>query len=225
MQRFVFATLNQGKIREVKGILEGLAIEVVSASEAGLESLPEETGLTFLDNAVIKALAAMESTGLPSFGDDSGLEVACLGGAPGVHSARFAGEARDDAANIRKLLEVLRDKPDRRARFVCTVACILDSMPMPEVRARLDAIDGLRILDAHPLVSDGSPVLVATGFVEGCIIDVARGTDGFGYDPVFWLDDLGRTFAEIPTAEKNALSHRGRAFGILRRGLEAVVRS
>ena len=125
-----------GKVREVSALLEGLAIQVVGPRDVEVEALPPEDGATFLDNAVIKAAAVWSRAGLPSMGDDSGLEVAALDGAPGIRSARFAGEGQDDAANISKLLSALQGKADRRARFVCWAACVLGRPRRPAGRTR-----------------------------------------------------------------------------------------
>jgi XTP/dITP diphosphohydrolase len=213
----VFATLNPGKVREVAGILAGLPVEVVGLRDAGVAELPEETGETFLDNALLKAAHAFRATGLPAMADDSGLEVAALGGKPGVHSARFAGPGHDHAANIRKLLADLAAVADRRARFVCTAVLVGpgDGLPGP---ASLP--EGLLRLDAHPALPAGTAAIVAEGEVPGRIIDDLRGSGGFGYDPVFFHDDEGATFAEIPEDRKNALSHRGAAFRALRSVLD-----
>jgi XTP/dITP diphosphohydrolase len=219
MHRFVFATFNRGKVREVAGILSGLDIEVLSPTDLGVTALAEETGETFLDNAVLKAAGVFVATGLSTFADDSGLEVAALDGAPGVNSARYAGgEGHDDAANIVKLLSALRGVPDRRARFVCTVACLLRPEDLP--RGLPDPLPGaVRLVSGHPSTPAGAVLLTAQGEVAGRIIDTPRGTDGFGYDPIFWRDDLERTFAELTAAEKNGFSHRGHAFRALREAL------
>lgn len=221
MPRFVFATFNPGKLREVAGILDGLPVQVVGPRDVGLLTVPREDGDTFLDNAVIKAVYAWTRTGLPALADDSGLVVEALDGAPGVHSARFAGEAQDDAANIDKLVDALRGVADRRARFVCCAVCILG----PEwATGRIPETSGeVRLIAGHPGVPEGCHLLAAHGEVAGRIIDQPMGTDGFGYDPVFFLDELGRTFAQLGRDEKNGLSHRGRAFRALRQALEGML--
>jgi XTP/dITP diphosphohydrolase len=184
--RLVVASANRDKAREIAELL----------SSAGVEVLPrppevpdvEETGQTLEDNARLKARAVMEATGLPAVADDTGLEVEALGGAPGVYSARYAGEGATYADNVAKLLGALEGERDRRARFR-TVALV-----------------------AFP---DGREVL-ADGVVTGTIASEARGTNGFGYDPLFLPDESdGRTFAEMTTEEKHAVSHRGRAFRAL----------
>jgi XTP/dITP diphosphohydrolase len=218
--RLVLASFNKGKRREVAALLDGIGMEILSPTDFGMHDLPPETGETFLDNAIIKAAAVAKASGLMAAGDDSGLEVDALGGQPGVRSARYAGDAHDDAANNRRLLAELKDVDDRSARFVCTVAlvvpfqvcgCILDPVvscgPRPGGPRR-----GLPVPVVHPLVPAGWMAFAATGAVDGVIIDDARGTDGFGYDPIFLKPELGRTFAELTGEEKNALSHRGQAF-------------
>ena len=223
MHRFVFATFNRGKVREVDGILSGLDIEVLSPVDLGVDALAAETGDTFLDNAVLKAAGVYQATGLPTFADDSGLEVASLGGAPGVQSARYAGgDGHDDQANIDKLLSSLRDVPDRRARFVCTVACLLRAADVPNLRPEL-LPSSVRIVAGHPSVPAGAILVVAEGEVAGRIIDVPRGVDGFGYDPVFWRDDVNKTFAELTAQEKNGFSHRGHAFRAISQALDVIL--
>lgn len=222
MRRFVFATFNRGKVREVAGILAGLDVEVLSPADLGVESLAAETGDTFLDNAILKAAGVYAATGLSTFADDSGLEVRALQGAPGVHSARFAGgDGHDDTANIAKLLQVLKGVEDRSARFVCTIACLLRPDELPG-RLPDPLPPDVRRVTGHPLAPAGTTVLAAVGEVAGRIIDTPRGHDGFGYDPVFWRDDVQRTFAELTASQKNGFSHRGHAFRALRAALTAA---
>lgn len=186
--RIVLATANPGKVAEVKRILGDLDVELVPMTELGLEP-PEETGDTFEANALLKARAAVDATGLPAIADDSGLEVDALGGAPGVVSASYAGAARDDVANLRKVLAELEgvDDPHRTARFVSTAA--------------LAAPDGRH--------------WVLRGTMEGRMAHEARGSGGFGYDPAFICDGETRTNAELAPEEKDARSHRGAAFRAL----------
>ena len=181
----VVATGNLHKLTEIRDILSRVLPDVtfVALGQLGDFDDPEETGTTFLDNALIKAEAAVEATGLPAIADDSGLAVDALDGEPGVYSARYAGVHGDDAANNAKLLEKLADVPqdERTARFVSVVALI--------------DVDGL--------------VTYGEGFCEGSIGFVGRGGHGFGYDPLFLPDDTpGRTMAELEPEEKNAISHR-----------------
>mgnify|MGYP000957633346 FL=1 len=181
----IFATHNPGKARELQALLSSLSIEVW-----GLDRFPDlpdvvEDQATFEENAVKKALTRARQTGLPTLADDSGLMVDCLGGEPGVHSARYAGPGADDAARIALLLERMRGRPDRAARFVSAIAFC----PDPST----------------------DQVIVVRGEVEGFIGDAPRGEHGFGYDPVFVLPG-GRTMAEITLEEKSEISHRARAF-------------
>jgi XTP/dITP diphosphohydrolase len=178
--RLVIASKNPDKIAEIEAVLDetGLVDEVVRGLEWGDV---EEIGATLEENALIKARAVTESTGLPALADDTGLEVAALNGAPGVHTARFAGEGARYEDNVAKMLEVMRDQQDRSARFRTVVALVFP--------------DGVE--------------LVAEGKVDGVITHEERGTDGFGYDPVFEVN--GRTLAEMGINDKNRLSHRARA--------------
>ncbi len=191
--KLVLATNNQHKIREMKAILDGLDVEVLAKED--FDDFPdvEETGSTLEENAAIKAKAIYEFTGLPSLADDSGLEVYALDGAPGVISARYAGPGCTFADNNRKLLKELVGVPDeeRGARFRCVIAIAFD--------------------DAEPILAEGR--------VEGRITHETRGREGFGYDPVFEVPELGRTFAEMDADKKNSMSHRGRA---LRKAREII---
>ena len=183
-RRLVVATNNFGKLKEMKALLGG-RFDVMSMREAGIRLEADETGETFAENALIKANALFSLTGTAAIADDSGLAVDALNGAPGVHSARYAGVHGDDAANNAKLLHEMEGIPDdqRAARFVCAVA----------------------------LVRPGRKSLVAHGECRGTILRTPRGEDGFGYDPLFLSDDLGVTFAEASLEEKGKVSHRGRA--------------
>lgn len=203
MKRLLVATRSQGKLAEIRRILgEGPELHVLDLDEAGVAPDPAEDDLephdTFEENALSKARHFHALTGLPTVADDSGLEVDALAGAPGVRSKRFAphagleGKAQDEANN-RHLLDLLDGVPPARrgARYVCTAV----------------------------LVQGGLDPLVRRGEVEGVILTEARGGGGFGYDPLFFVPELQRTFAEIPMDEKNRLSHRGRAFRALARAL------
>jgi len=189
----VLATGNEGKARELTVLLHGIAARVESLRAYPGISLPPETGSNYLENALSKARAVYRALGVPSIGDDSGLEVDALAGAPGLHSARYAGEDASDRGNIERLLgELAGVPPERRtARFRCVLAL---------VRGREDEIS-------------------AEGVCEGRILDAPRGAGGFGYDPVFIPEGHLMTLAELPAAEKNALSHRARAAASLRRAL------
>ena len=188
--KYVIATHNAHKLIELQRILEPLGIEAVTDRDLGIE-LPEveETGTTFAENAYLKAASACEVTGLPAIADDSGLSVDALNGAPGVYSARYAGGHGDDAANNALLLKNLAHLPEeaRTARFVCCIALV------------------------YP---DGRELTVR-GETQGLIIDEARGEGGFGYDPYFYYAPFGETFSELSAAEKNAISHRGKAIAKL----------
>ncbi len=180
----VLATGNAGKVREMQAMLAPLGYRVRPQSEFDFEQ-PPETGETFIENAIIKARAAAAATGLPAIADDSGLEVAALGGAPGVRSARYAGEHGDDAANNAALLQALDGHRQRQARFRCVCVCLRHA-------------------------SDPAP-LIAQGVWPGRIMTEARGTQGFGYDPLFLPVGEQRTAAELPAEDKNRMSHRGQA--------------
>jgi len=209
----VFSSFNRGKRAEVAALLSHLDIRVLSPADFGLDALPPETGDTFLDNAVIKAVAGASVSGLLAVADDSGLEVAALGGLPGVNSARFAGDGHDDSANNTKLLAMLAGEADRSARFVCTTALVIPpGLALPHVES---PVEGVKKIDSHALLPEGWTLYSTCGAVSGVIIDEHRGTDGFGYDPIFFRPELGLTFAQIPQETKNALSHRGQAFSRL----------
>ncbi len=190
-RQIVVATANTHKLAEITAILRDFPVELVSMDRFGVPS-PVEDGVTFEDNALIKARACAQATGLAAIADDSGLEVDALDGDPGVRSARYAGEPTDDAANNAKLLAALSDIPPaaRTARFVCAAAVVLPDGTERVVRATM----------------------------EGRIVDAPRGQHGFGYDPLFVsdVDPQQRTNAELTPDEKDAMSHRGAAFRALR---------
>ena len=200
MKTVVIASNNAHKIDEIRAALDFEGWEFASLKEAGVASDPEENAETFEGNARIKARAAHEVSGRAVLADDSGLEVDALQGDPGVRSARYAGVHGDDAANNRKLLEKLAGIPDaeRTARFVCALV----------------------------FVDEDGTELTARGTVEGRIGYEEKGTEGFGYDPLFLPDDFGgsRTFAEVSQSEKTAISHRGRALNDLKAQIEAQMR-
>lgn len=197
MKKLVIASHNPGKLREIGQILAPLAIEVVPQADLGVPEAAEPH-FTFIENALAKARHASHHTGLPALADDSGICVAALGGEPGVHSARFAGEppagsarGRDsqDARNNRKLLAMLADQSNRNAHYYCVMVLVR------------------RAEDPEPLIAEGR--------WHGEVIDAPRGTNGFGYDPYFYLPGFGRTAAELKPEEKNAVSHRGQALAAL----------
>jgi len=191
LKRILVATLNKGKIREIKDILKDTGIKILTPDDINNPVMVEEDGKTFLENAVKKATAWMKATGIDSLADDSGLEVISLGGRPGVRSARFAGDNATDSDNVRLLLKSMEGIRDRRARFVCEVALAL---------------------------RDGR-IITARGEYEGIILKSPVGENGFGYDPVFFDPSTGKTFAQLSGKEKNALSHRRRALTSLREKL------
>ena len=194
MKKMVLASNNPGKVREFSALLKEFDVEVLPQSAFGVPEA-EETGLTFVENAIIKARNAAEHTGLPALADDSGLEVDALNGAPGIYSARYAGVGAGDEANNMKLLEALANVPDgeRTARYVALIVLMKHAG------------------DPTPLICDGT--------WEGELLREPRGEGGFGYDPLFWVPDHGCSSAELPPEEKNRISHRGIA---LRKLLDAL---
>ena len=183
--KIVVASHNEGKVREIRDLLVPLGIETVSAGELGLDD-PEETETTFEGNAALKARAAAQASGLPALSDDSGLAVAALDGAPGIYSARWAGEPRDFGKAMEKVWTAMSEaeSDDRAAKFVCVLA----------------------------LAEPGGGVHTWRGGVEGELVWPPRGDKGFGYDPIFQPPGRKETFAEIEPQEKHAMSHRARAF-------------
>lgn len=184
--KVVLATRNQGKVEELRRILDAAGIggvELLTARDVDAPEV-EETEDTFVGNALLKANATAAATGLPCLADDSGLEVAALGGAPGVRSARYAGRHGDDEANLRLVLEKMRGVDPRDARFICAAA--------------LAAPDGR--------------TWTAVGVIDGVLTEAPSGTNGFGYDPIFQPHGEQRTTAEMGPGEKDAISHRGKAF-------------
>lgn len=181
--KLLMATRNKGKVRELRQLLSGLDVELLSVDDAGDLPEVEEDGETFTANAIKKARTLAQASGLWALADDSGLEVDALGGAPGVHSARYAGEPCDFAANNRKLLKALEGVENRRARFRCVIA----------------------------LASPDGRVETVEGACEGEIAPALRGEGGFGYDPLFCPQGHAETFAEMPAERKHTLSHRGEA--------------
>lgn len=195
----VAATGNVGKLAELRRMLDGLGWEVAAQSAFGVEPPPED-GLTFVENAIVKARHAAEHTGRPALADDSGLIVDALAGAPGIRSARFAGGRASDSANNEKLLRALAKAPEaaRTARFHCAVVFL---------RAPRDPVP-----------------LIAQAAWEGRVLTAPRGAGGFGYDPLFFDPAAGCTAAELPPERKDALSHRGQALRALRTALAASAR-
>lgn len=180
--KIIAATKNKNKLREFGEILKGF--EIISQAEAGIDIDVEETGTTFEENSMLKAKAIFEMTGIPAIADDSGLCVDALGGEPGVYSARYGGEGYDDEGRVQLLLKNMKDIPDekRTARFVCAITLV-----------------------------SAEGIITARGECEGKIAYEPKGENGFGYDPVFYVEQFGKTTAEISPEEKNSISHRGKA--------------
>ena len=190
MQKVVLATGNPGKVRELADLLAAFGLDIVAQTELGVEPA-DETGLTFIENAILKARHAAQITGLPAIADDSGLAVDALGGAPGIYSARYAGLDASDQQNLDKLLITLENVPDgeRQAQFHCVLVYVRHAA------------------DPTPLVFHGS--------WAGEITRAAAGAGGFGYDPIFYVPESGKTAAELSKDEKRAVSHRGKALTLL----------
>lgn len=188
--KVILASGNKGKVNELTELLQAQSIEVVAQSEFNLES-PEETGLTFIENALIKARYAADKTGLPAIADDSGLSIPALDGAPGIYSARYSGEQATDQSNIDLVLKHLDGKQgqQRQATFNCVLVYLRHA-------------------------NDPTPI-VCHGQWHGLIRESQVGTGGFGYDPIFWVPEKQCTAAELSKADKNAISHRGKALALL----------
>ena len=197
--RLVLASGNAGKLAELRDLLGDAGVDLHAQSEFGVRDA-DETGLSFVENAILKARHAARATGLPALADDSGLCVDALGGAPGLYSARYAGTHGDSVANNAKLLDALRGVPDERrsARFVCVLALLRHAD------------------DPQPLIAEAA--------WEGRILHAPRGAHGFGYDPVFFDPERAAGAAELDAALKNRISHRGRALAHLRARLHEVLR-
>ena len=192
MNQLVLASKNPKKLVEMNAILSQLGVEVCSESEAGVDVEVEETGTTFEENSLLKARAVMVASGVPAIADDSGLCVDALNGAPGVYSARYGGEGLDDVGRYRLLLENMRGQMPRTAKFVSVITCCFPN----------------------------GDVITARGECPGTIAFSPMGEGGFGYDPVFFLPSLKKTFAQLSPEEKNAISHRGKALEAFRVKLE-----
>ena len=190
--KLVLASKNKKKLIEMNDSLSQLGIEVCSEADAGVDIDVEETGTTFEENSQLKASAVMQASGLPAIADDSGLCVDCLNGAPGVYSARYGGEGLDDTARYRLLLENVRGQMPRTAKFVSVITCCFPN----------------------------GDVITARGECPGTIAFAPMGEGGFGYDPIFFIPGLKKTFAQLTAEEKNAISHRGRALEAFKIKLE-----
>ena len=194
-ERLVIASNNPGKLREISQILAPLGIEGLPQSAFGVPEVDEPHG-SFIENALAKARHAAGVTGLPALADDSGICVDALGGAPGVHSARYAGEPRSDERNNAKLLEALGERPDRQAHYYCVIVVMRHAQ------------------DPQPLIAEG--------LWRGEILRAARGCGGFGYDPLFLDPEFGQTGAELAATRKNLISHRGMALALLGNALKQL---
>lgn len=190
--KLVLASQNEKKLKEMNDILSQLGIEVCLQSQLGIHVDVEETGETFEDNSLLKAKAVMEATEMPAIADDSGLCVDALGGAPGVYSARYGGPGLDDAGRYRLLLENMRGQTPRTAKFVSVITCCFPN----------------------------GDVITARGECPGTIAYAPQGEGGFGYDPVFFLPQRKKTFAQLTAEEKNEISHRGRALALFQEKLK-----
>ncbi len=194
--KLVLASKNKKKLVEMNDILSHLGIEVCSEAEAGVDVEVEETGTTFEENSLLKAKAVMEASGLPAIADDSGLCVDALGGAPGVYSARYGGEGLDDVQRYQLLLENMKGQMPRTAKFVSVITCCFPN----------------------------GDVISARGECPGTVAFAPMGESGFGYDPVFFVPGLKKTFAQLTAEEKNAISHRGKALEAFQVKLEAYLK-
>jgi XTP/dITP diphosphohydrolase len=194
LEKLAIASNNQGKLREIGELLAPLAINVAPQSEFNI-SEADEPHITFVENALAKARHASRCSGLPALADDSGICVSALGGAPGVNSARYAGEPKSDEHNNQKLIEALKNQTDRRAYYYCVIVLVRHAG------------------DPQPIIVDGS--------WHGEIIDQPHGSGGFGYDPYFFLPAFGKTSAELTAEQKNKISHRGQALAKLVEILQA----
>ena len=190
------ASKNKKKLVEMNAILSQLGIEVCSEAQAGVDIDVEETGTTFEENSLLKAKAVMEASGMPAIADDSGLCVTCLNDAPGVYSARYGGEGLDDAGRYQLLLQNMRGQLDRSAKFVSVITCCFPN----------------------------GDVITARGECPGTIAFAPMGEGGFGYDPVFFVPGLKKTFSQLSAEEKNAISHRGKALEIFKGKLEEYLK-
>ncbi|CAM2743763.1 XTP/dITP diphosphatase [Hathewaya histolytica] len=194
MRKVIVASNNEHKIKEIKNILSNIGIEVVSLKEEGIDIDVEETGTTFMENSYLKAKTIFDlNKEACVLADDSGLSVDYLNGEPGVYSARYAGEHGNDKKNNEKLLDKLKGVPreKRKAKFICSMALVLDD----------------------------NKVIKVQGEVNGEILEEQKGTEGFGYDPLFYVDRFQKTYAEMTEDEKNSISHRGKALELLREEL------
>ena len=194
--KFVLATHNPGKLKEMGDILARFGVEVVSPKDLGITVDVEETGATFAENAMLKAKAICAAAKLPAIADDSGLCVDALNGGPGVYSARYGGEGLDDKGRYMLLLNSMRGQPTRAAHFACAIACVFPN----------------------------GDELTAEGRCDGTTAFASIGEGGFGYDPVFFVPELKKTFGQLTAEEKSAISHRGRALAVFVEKLETYLK-
>ena len=193
--KVVLASKNAHKLQELQDILSAQSVEVILESAAGVDVEVEETGTTFEENSLLKARAVMEASGLPAIADDSGLMVDALNGAPGVYSARYGGPGLDDVGRYRLLLENMRGVLDRKCRFVSAITLCMPS----------------------------GDIVTARGECPGTLAYAPQGENGFGYDPIFFVPEKKKTFAQLTAEEKNAISHRGRALQLFQEKLSAYL--
>ena len=193
--KVVLASKNAHKLQELQDILSAQGVEVILESAAGVDVEVKETGTTFEENSLLKARAVMEASGLPAIADDSGLMVDALNGAPGVYSARYGGPGRDDAGRYRLLLENMRGVLDRKCRFVSAITLCMPS----------------------------GDIVTARGECPGTLAYAPQGENGFGYDPIFFVPEKKKTFAQLTAEEKNAICHRGRALQLFQEKLSAYL--
>ena len=193
--KVVLASKNAHKLQELQDILSAQGVEVILESAAGVDVEVKETGTTFEENSLLKARAVMEASGLPAIADDSGLMVDALNGAPGVYSARYGGPGLDDAGRYRLLLENMRGVLDRKCRFVSAITLCMPS----------------------------GDIVTARGECPGTLAYAPQGENGFGYDPIFFVPEKKKTFAQLTAEEKNAISHRGRALQLFQEKLAAYL--
>ena len=193
--KVVLASKNAHTLQELQDILSAQGVEVILESAAGVDVEVEETGTTFEENSLLKARAVMEASGLPAIADDSGLMVDALNGAPGVYSARYGGPGLDDAGRYRLLLENMRGVLDRKCRFVSAITLCMPS----------------------------GDIVTARGECPGTLAYAPQGENGFGYDPIFFVPEKKKTFAQLTAEEKNAISHRGRALQLFQEKLSAYL--
>ena len=205
MKQIVLASTNQGKVREVAMMVQDMGIEIVPLSETAFQGEIEETGTTFEENAIIKAMQVAKTLGIPALADDSGLEIDYLNGEPGIYSARYLGEDTSYRIKNANLIERLDGVPkeQRTARFVCAIAAVLPSGTENEKALKRE--------------------LVVRGTVEGYIGWEERGTNGFGYDPIFYVDEYGCSTAELDSETKNRISHRGNALRLCEERLKELL--